>query len=110
MEDDADKRQKGIKCLQQFRDELHSQECRDQVGGQDMRLCDCMLAALLAIHRAAGVRHMRLRLCVGGTRGRPQCCVCHMLVGTSVHAPLAINRAVSHVLLGCASVFREDLA
>jgi hypothetical protein len=39
MEDDADKRAKGIKCLQQFKDELHSQECREQVRGLNQGLC-----------------------------------------------------------------------
>lgn len=32
MEKDEAKRSSALKCLQQFRDELHSQECRDQVG------------------------------------------------------------------------------
>lgn len=31
MEEDEAKRSSALKCLQQFRDELHSQECRDQV-------------------------------------------------------------------------------
>lgn len=31
MEEDEAKRSSALKCLQQFRDELHSQECREQV-------------------------------------------------------------------------------
>jgi hypothetical protein len=31
MEEDEPKRSSALKCLQQFRDELHSQACRDQV-------------------------------------------------------------------------------
>jgi len=34
MEEDEAKRSSALKCLQQFRDELHSQECREQVGSE----------------------------------------------------------------------------
>jgi hypothetical protein len=56
MEEDEAKRSSALKCLQQFRDELHSQACRDQVcspaaacGGFCMlkRGCICALYAPL---------------------------------------------------------------
>ena len=51
MEEDEAKRSSALKCLQQFRDELHSQECRDQVhrkmtrAARDIRFDDVLANA-----------------------------------------------------------------